>query len=81
MRDDSDCDAVPEVPITLTADNALGVPLAPGVSKLHGRSLGDGVYLMVAPPAPGIHTIHFTGTFPAPINFTLDITYRLIVRS
>lgn len=39
----------------------------------------DGVYLMLAPLAPGPHTIHFKGTVGDPINFTLEITYDLKV--
>ena len=40
---------------------------------------GDGYYLMLAPLPVGQHTIHFRGTFGAPFNFTLDITYYLTV--
>ena len=34
---------------------------------------------MLAPLAAGPHTIHFTGTIGAPVNFTLEITYHLTV--
>ncbi len=42
-------------------------------------SVADGFYLMLAPLSVGQHTIHYTGTFGDPINFTLDITYNLTV--
>jgi hypothetical protein len=42
-------------------------------------SVTDGFYLMLEPLSVGQHTIRFTGTFGAPINFTLDITYHLTV--
>ena len=42
-------------------------------------SVADGFYLMLTPLSVGQHTIHFTGTFGDPINFTLDITYNLTV--
>jgi hypothetical protein len=41
-------------------------------------SVGDGVYLMLAPLSVGTHTIHFHGEVPA-FNFLLDITYNLTV--
>lgn len=43
------------------------------------QSVADGFYLMLTPLSTGEHTIHFTGTFGNPINFTLDITYYLTV--
>jgi len=58
----------------LPESNVLGVP-AGSISP----SVGDGFYLLVAPLTPGPHTLHFGGTFGAPINFTLDITYHLNV--
>ena len=42
-------------------------------------SIADGFYLMLKPLSVGPHTIHYTGTFGPPINFTLDITYNLTV--
>jgi hypothetical protein len=39
----------------------------------------DGTYLMLAPLSVGQHTLHFTGTVGAPVNFTLEITYHLTV--
>jgi hypothetical protein len=47
-------------------------------------AVADGFYLMLAPLSKGAHTLHFTGRFlgeynGSPIDFTLDITYHLIV--
>ncbi len=42
-------------------------------------SVADGFYLMLAPLSVGQHTIHYSGTFGPPINFTLDITYHLTI--
>lgn len=39
----------------------------------------DGYFIMLAPLAPGPHTIHFRGTIGDPVNFTLEITYHLTV--
>jgi hypothetical protein len=41
-------------------------------------AVADGYYLMLPPLSVGPHTVHFTGAIPA-FNFTLDITYDLIV--
>jgi hypothetical protein len=38
----------------------------------------DGYYVMISPPAAGAHTLHFHGSLPAQ-NFTLDITYHLMI--
>jgi hypothetical protein len=54
---------------------SFGVTAPAGTTSL---SVGDGVYLMVAPLSAGQHTIHFHGEFPA-FNFLLDITYNLTV--
>jgi hypothetical protein len=60
----------------LPADNLLGLPA--GTTT---RSVADGYCLMLAPLAPGQHTLHFTGTAGvAPNAFTLDITYHLAVQ-
>jgi hypothetical protein len=42
-------------------------------------SVSDGYWLMLAPLQKGSHTIRFTGTMGTPINFTLDITYNLLI--
>jgi hypothetical protein len=41
-------------------------------------SVGDGYFVMLAPLAPGTHTIHYSGTIPA-YGLTLDMTYHLTV--
>ena len=43
-------------------------------------SVADGYYLMLPPLRTGQHTVRFGGTFGDPINFTLDITYKLTVK-
>jgi hypothetical protein len=50
----------------------------PGVPPIH-RAAADGYYLILAPLPAGQHTIHFTGTFGRPFNFTLEITWNLTV--
>ena len=47
-----------------------------------GSYLGvdDGIYIMLPPLPVGSHTLNFRGTFPAPVNFTLDFTYNLTVQ-
>lgn len=39
----------------------------------------EGYFVMLAPLAPGPHTIHFRGTIGDPVNFTLETTYHLNV--
>ena len=75
----------PTFDFTLPAGNILGA--AAGTCIVDGggicqtnHSVSDGFYAMVAPLSPGQHMIHFAGTFAAPINFTLDITYHLTVQ-
>ena len=34
-----------------------------GATGGHGLAVGDGYYVMVAPPSPGPHRIHYTGAF------------------
>jgi hypothetical protein len=58
---------------TLPADNVLGIANAP----TSGMSVGNGVYLLLAPLSVGEHTLHFGGTDST--GFTLDITYHLTV--
>ena len=54
----------------------FGFDAPPGASSL---ALTQGYYLMLAPLSVGPHTLHFTGTFGEPFNFTLDVTYNLTV--
>lgn len=42
----------------------------------------EGFYVMITPLSPGPHTIHFIGSFILPelgVDFTLDVTYNLMV--
>jgi hypothetical protein len=39
----------------------------------------EGYYVMLKPLSVGQHTIHFHGDIPAPVNFSLDITYHITV--
>jgi hypothetical protein len=39
----------------------------------------DGYFVMLAPLAPGAHTLHFKGTIGPPVNFTPEATYHLTV--
>lgn len=57
-------------------DTFPGVDAPEGTTSL---SAADGFYLMLAPLPVGHYTLRFSGTFGAPINFTLDITYNLTV--
>jgi hypothetical protein len=61
-----------DAPAGSTSAGLPGVPPVPSAAA-------DGYYLMLAPLPVGQHTIHFTGTFGDPVNFTLDITYNLTV--
>ena len=76
------------LPSTLVPrDNLLGVdfslwtaPPPPLPSTPTGTVpwvVADGVFLMLEPLAPGIHTIYFTGTFS--YGFAFDITYTVDV--
>jgi hypothetical protein len=66
------CSGVPIISVSLSAKNVLGVPASSGIS------LGSGYYLLLAPLAPGSHTVHVHGSVPN-ANFTLDITYNPLV--
>jgi hypothetical protein len=64
---------------TLPDDNlftAVGEGPYSGGSYFPG--VDDGVYVMLAPLRAGAHKVHFHGAFPQ-YNFTLDITYNLMV--
>jgi hypothetical protein len=63
----------------LPDDNVLqlfGFDAPEGATSL---AAADGFYLMLAPLSVGRHTLHYSGTFGPPINFSLDITYNLTV--
>jgi hypothetical protein len=65
--------ASPLYSFTVPEDNVLGVPAGSGLS------VANGVYLMLSPLPLGPHTIHFGGTY-LNFDFTLDITYHIIVK-
>ena len=50
-----------------------------GTSEELSLCADAGYYLMVAPLAPGKHTIHFAGSLPS-IGYSLDVTYTLSVK-
>ena len=70
--------ASPDFAFTMPAeDNILGLP---GVTS--GRASADGYYVLLKPPAPGHHVMHFEGAFlsgPA-AGFSQDVTYQLTVQ-
>ena len=47
-----------------------------------GRSASDGFWVLLQPPSPGSHRIHFEGAFVSGVGlgFSQDITYELTVR-
>jgi hypothetical protein len=53
----------------------IGETLSPGRSC---DTVDDGYYVLLAPLSPGRHVVHFHGEIPE-FNFTLDVTYNLMV--
>ena len=69
--------SAPAFSLTFPADNLFGLP-----AGTYAPAVADGFYLLLAPLAPGAHTISFGGT--ATFNggaFSEDITYHLVVSS
>ncbi|MDB5059940.1 MAG: hypothetical protein JWO59_3412 [Chloroflexi bacterium] len=64
----------PALSLTFPADNFFGIP-----AGTYSPAVADGVYLLVAPLAPGTHTITFGGTGFDSGSFSQDITYNLVV--
>jgi hypothetical protein len=65
---------------TALNDSVIGLPCIPG-GTLVSPAVADGVYIMTAPLAPGVHTIHFVGCV-GPTNAPYvyqDLTYQLTV--
>jgi hypothetical protein len=58
-------------------DNILGVP---GVTS--GRSAADGYWVLLDPPSPGRHTIHFEAAFVSGVatGFSQNVTYDLTAK-
>jgi hypothetical protein len=67
--------SAPSFSFTFPADNLFGLP-----AGTYAPAVADGFYLLLAPLAPGAHTITFggTGTFNGGA-FSEDITYNLVV--
>ena len=49
--------------------------------KTSGRSASDGFWVLLQPPSPGSHSIHFEGAFVSGVGvgFSQDVTYELTV--
>jgi hypothetical protein len=63
-------------------DNIQGIPVStpPGKVGVPGV-VGDGVYLMLEPLAPGHHTIRMAASFGTdPGAYSFDITYAIVVQ-
>ena len=64
---------------TIPDDNLFtAVGEGPYLGGSYFPGVDDGVYVMLAPLPPGPHNVHFHGFFPM-YNYTLDITYNLVV--
>jgi hypothetical protein len=65
--------------VTLPEGNITGGFLAPGT---YGPCVDDGIYLMLAPLKPGLHTIRITAASAGSAlgDFALDVTYNLTVK-
>lgn len=64
---------------TLPDDNLFSaVGEGPYTGGSYFPGVDDGVYVMLSPLSVGPHTIHFHGYFPM-YNWTLDVTYNLVV--
>jgi hypothetical protein len=68
----------------LPEDNFLGIDIATQGSE--SISVADGVYIMLAPPSTGVHTVQFAGDFifneaedGFDFHFEVDINYELTV--
>jgi hypothetical protein len=54
---------------------------ATGVTGLIDPAYEAGYYVMIAPPPPGAHTLHFKGSSPAsapPLN--VEVTYHFMIK-
>lgn len=69
----------PAFVFTIPEDNFFtAVGEGPFVGGSYYPGVDYGVYVMLPPLRPGPHKIHFHGYMPA-FNFTLDVTYNLMV--
>src|SRR5207237_2456107 len=64
--------------VTFPENNVTGGAVPPGT---YGPSVDDGIYVMVAPPRRGQHTIHLTAASTGSVlgDFALDVTYHLTI--
>lgn len=70
----------PEFSTAIPADNIF-VDLcgdAP-VPVVYDPVAADGIYMMIGPMPAGGHTVTFSGTFPVPAYFHIEITYHITV--
>ena len=58
--------------LKLPVDNIYGAP-----AGTYAPTVDEGYYVLLAPLAPGTHTIHFAGSLP---DFSLDVTYYITVQ-
>ncbi len=63
--------------VSVPMNDIWGVVAAGATPGLHGPSVEDGVYVMLAPLTPGRHTIHFAASLGD--FFILDVTYHITV--
>ena len=67
----------PAFSFTLPGDNFLtAIGEGPFAAGTYFPAADDGVYVMIAPLSPGLHSLHLHGEIP---GFTLDVTYHLHV--
>lgn len=64
---------------TLPENNFLQFFGVDAPAGFHESSVADGYWVMLKPLSKGYHEINFGGTFGAPVNFTLDISYDVQV--
>jgi hypothetical protein len=70
--------ATPFSYVTAANDSVINLPCVPGGTAV-SPAVADGVYVMSAPLAPGLHTIHFVGIV-GPTNAPYvhqDLTYQI----
>lgn len=65
----------PKTCLALPADNVFGLECPGGI---YPRTVADGLYARLAPPAPGAHTVHFHAEVPE-AEAVVDVTYDLTV--
>jgi hypothetical protein len=51
-----------------------------GVTGSVDPAYAAGYYIMLSPPPPGAHTLHFAGSIPAAMPPTVDVTYHFTIQ-